>query len=435
MVEQTPGRDRLSNEVNLRDISHREGTAAAELRRIQSSPSFRLGVLFIRAIERPIRILRLPWDLLVLVWNIFRESRETESEDPEDGLRRCILFISGESDDDHRQERIISLASDINEVESSVELVHLTLGPPIEFGRPAELREYSLPSSRESDKIWGGLLSEQVSLLLAAYRPTLVVFDGEYPHRGLIRALGERSEHICVWIQPGVDSAENNLTTEGGVFHHILAPQEPFDVSATSQASGVTSIKPFFSTDREQRSAARARSALDIQREAIVVYHQPPAASSKHQQNVFQSLLDCLCESDAILVLPSGKKYRMPSYPRALVRRLPTPFSGSWRSAFDMAIIDGSHTSILKTLHSEIPTISVPRLGVRDDVERLRAEAAHNAGCAIMIVDLDETSPAWIVRRMLNPLKRRRMRAACRLIPVGDGLTFLREWLLSQLND
>ena len=43
--------------LTLQELRHREGSAASELHRIRNSPSFRLGVLFIQAIESPLRIL------------------------------------------------------------------------------------------------------------------------------------------------------------------------------------------------------------------------------------------------------------------------------------------------------------------------------------------------------------------------------------------
>jgi hypothetical protein len=99
-------------------LSHRDGSAAAELIRIRSSPSFRLGVLFIRAIERPLRFLRLPWDILVLIIEILRESRVDSEEDEESMvLNRSIFLLSGDSVDDYRQERTISMALELFEAD------------------------------------------------------------------------------------------------------------------------------------------------------------------------------------------------------------------------------------------------------------------------------------------------------------------------------
>ena len=63
-----------SNEAEIelhRDIL-REEAAARELRRIRISPSFRIGVHIITAIERPWRLLLLP---ITLPWLMFQQPR------------------------------------------------------------------------------------------------------------------------------------------------------------------------------------------------------------------------------------------------------------------------------------------------------------------------------------------------------------------------
>ena len=121
-MRNSPNSSISDDEVNLRDLGQRDGTAAAELIRIRASPSFRLGVLFIRAIEKPLRILRLPWDIIHLIWQIATQSKQAELNREQNRLRKCIFLISGESMENYRQERSIALASELSTQEEEIEL-------------------------------------------------------------------------------------------------------------------------------------------------------------------------------------------------------------------------------------------------------------------------------------------------------------------------
>jgi len=429
--ESTPA----SSKVQLRDLSHREGSAAAELTRIRTSPSFRLGVLFIRAIENPLRFFRLPWDLVALAWEILRESRRKTEEEITGPLNRSIFLISGESTDDRRQERVIGMATEIGEVDSTVDTIHLSLSSPMLVKRPESMLEYSLPSSRMSSDIWGGLLSEQISLLLTAHRPAIIIYDGEYPHRGIIRALSDRPGHMSIWIEPIVENVSTHLRNSGGSFDYLIWPSDPL-LEDNAESKLMAKYPPLFRVDQPQRTKMEVKKELDIPSDSLVAFFHPPGSPTKRQMKVFMSLLNRLRKERVILCMnptEASDKW-VGNYPRTLVRSLPTMFGGHWSAAFDMAIIDGSQTKMLKMIDSETPFITVPRLGVRDESDYLRAIAADAAGCSLMVADNEENSPEWALRKILNPIKRRRMRDACRTITLGNGLEQFTEWIFNQLD-
>ena len=428
-----PDSSNNTGEVNLRDINHRDGTAAAELIRIRASPSFRLGVLFIQAIENPLRIIRLPWDLIYLIWQIITQPKETGSVDKSTQLRQSIFIISGESMDDYRQERSIALASKLANQDTNIELVHLTLGTPMLEQRPSTLLEYSLPSSRMSKEIWGGFLSEQISLILATHRPSIIIYDGEYPHRGIVRALENLSNEHCIWIDPvNYDFTSNDEIQS--TFESIIISRDIF-VNKSLNNQQIKRISPLFKKIKSGRTKLVARGDLDIPIESLSVFFSPPSKPSTQQNQIYQEILQLL-KSEKAHICMDPVSYESNNwagnYPRALLRRLPSPISEMWLKAIDFAIIDGSQSAMLKMIDANVPTITIPRKSSRDNSEVRRSEKADKLGCAIMISD-NQTS-SWAVKKIMNPIKRRRMKEACSQQKIENGIQQLSEWLLQQFD-
>ena len=436
-MEQDSGlSDATQPELTLQELRHRDGSAAAELHRIRHSPSFRLGVLFIQAIESPLRIFRLPWDLMVLGIKIIRESKTKSLEPMVKKLTRSILFISGESTDFYRQGRVISLMNEVKLDDPSIDMIMLTIG---ELGliRPDKsIQEYSLPSSRRNSSIWGGLLSEQVELLLSAHHPSLVVFDGAYPHRGLTRVLSDRSRHTSVWIQPEVSDVKSHLIKNGGVFDEIVIPND-FLTSINDVATlDLKTTKPILWPAKTKYSRRNAKDELNVDLNTLSVLFHPPDELSSRQTAILHTIFTRLRDEGVVISIKTSEasKRWLRSYPISLMRPIINPYSGSTIQGFDFGICDGTQPAISQMVEAEIPFISVPRLGIKGDIPLLRSKAVEQLGCALVVSDKSETSPVWVVNRMLNPLKRKRMRSFCKRASLGEGTEEFAEWLIDQIE-
>ena len=428
--------DATQPELTLQELRHRDGSAAAELHRIRHSPSFRLGVLFIQAIESPLRIFRLPWDLMVLGIKIISESKTKSLEPMVKKLNRSILFISGESTDFYRQGRVISLMNEVKLDDPSIDMIMLTIG---ELGliRPDKsIQEYSLPSSRRNSSIWGGLLSEQVELLLSAHHPSLVVFDGAYPHRGLTRVLSDRPRHTSVWIQPEVSDVKSHLIKNGGVFDEIVIPNDFLTSINDVPTLDLKTTKPILWPAKTKYSRRNAKDELDVDLNTLSVLFHPPDELSSRQTAILHTIFTRLRDEGVVISIKTSEasKRWLRSYPISLMRPIINPYSGSTIQGFDFGICDGTQPAISQMVEAEIPFISVPRLGIKGDIPLLRSKAVEQLGCALVVSDKSETSPVWVVNRMLNPLKRRRMRSFCKRASLGEGTEEFAEWLIDQIE-
>ena len=428
--------DAAQQELTLQELRHRDGSAAAELHRIRNSPSFRLGVLFIQAIESPLRIFRLPWDLLVLGIELIRESKTKPLEPKEKKLNRSILFISGESTDFYRQGRVISLMNEVKLDDPSIEMIMLTIGESGLIRPDQSIQEYSLPPSRRDSSIWGGLFSEQVELLLSAHHPSLVVFDGAYPHRGLTRVLSDRPRHASVWIEPEVSDVKSHLKKNGGVFKEIVIPNDFISPINGVATLNLKTTKPILWSAKTMHSRRNAKDELDVDLNTISILFHPPHESSGRQIEILHTIFTRLRDEGAVISIKTSEasKRWLRSYPTSLMRPITNPYDGSTIQGFDFGICDGTQPAISQMVEAEIPFISVPRLGKKGDIPLLRSMAVEQLGCALVVSDKSETSPAWVVNRMLNPLKRRRMRSFCKRASLGEGTEEFAEWLVDQIK-
>lgn len=422
--------------LTLQELRHREGSAASELHRIRNSPSFRLGVLFIQAIESPLRIFRLPWDLLVLGIEIIRESKSKSFEPKEEKFNRSILFISGESTDFYRQDRVISLMNEVKLDDPSIDMIMLTIGDSGLIRPEQSVLEYSLPSSRRSNSIWGGLFSEQVELLLSAHNPSLVVFDGAYPHRGLTRVLSDRPKHVSVWIQPEVNDVESHFIKNGGVFKEIVILNDYISPINDVSTLNLKTTNPILWPAKTMYSRRIAKDELGVDLNTLSVLFHPPHESSNRQIAILHTILTRLRDEGAVISIKTSEasKRWLRSYPTSLLRPIINPYDGSTIQGFDFGICDGTQPAVSQMIEAEIPFITVPRLGIKGDIPLHRSKAVEQLGCALVVSDKSETSPTWVVNRMLNPLKRRRMRSFCKRSSLGEGTEEFAEWLVDQID-
>ncbi len=312
----------------------------------------------------------------------------------------------------------------------------LTIGESGLIRPDQSVQEYSLPPSRRDSSIWGGLFSEQVELLLSAHHPSLVVFDGAYPHRGLIRVLSDRPKHESVWIQPEVSDVKSHLIKNGGIFNEIIILNDFISPINDVATLNLKATKPILWLAKTKHSRRNAKDELDVDLNTISILFHPPHESSGRQIEILHTIFTRLRGEGAVISIKTSdaSKRWLRSYPTSLMRPIINPYDGSTIQGFDFGICDGTQPAVSQMVEAEIPFISVPRLGKKGDTPLLRSMAVEQLGCALVVSDKHETSPAWVVNRMLNPLKRRRMRSFCKRASLGEGTEEFAEWLVDQIK-
>ena len=192
-------------------LSRKEEILQAELTRIRSTASFKFGNHFVKALERPWRILLLPITLPLLMWKLFREDKNLKV-DTNKKTRNCVVMFSTSSSRGLHFDRCEALISHFND--SELQIVHITTeGLGVRNSRK-DIQYYIFPERTNivgmNPKLWNTKCEVFLNNILDIYSPKTFIFDGDYPFRGMLNAIESREEMNRYWIR---ESSQNFKTS------------------------------------------------------------------------------------------------------------------------------------------------------------------------------------------------------------------------------
>ena len=128
--------------TQLKRIRMSEQKKSRELRRLRTSPTFKLSMLFIRSFERPYRLLWLPFSMIFLVLNTIRErlgTRAIESESVEETLAefsinsqaKTVVFFPTNGVGFGHFTRLFAIARRLKKIDPEVEIIFFTTMPTL----------------------------------------------------------------------------------------------------------------------------------------------------------------------------------------------------------------------------------------------------------------------------------------------------------------
>lgn len=192
-------------------LSRKEEILQAELTRIRSTASFKFGNHFVKALERPWRILLLPITLPLLMWKLFREDKNLKV-DTNKKTRNCVVMFSTSSSRGLHFDRCEALISHFND--SELQIVHITTeGLGVRNSRKG-IQYYMFPERTNivgmNPKLWNTKCEVFLNNILDIFSPKTFIFDGDYPFRGMLNAIESREEMNRYWIR---ESSQNFKTS------------------------------------------------------------------------------------------------------------------------------------------------------------------------------------------------------------------------------
>jgi hypothetical protein len=184
-------------------MSRREETLRLEVDRLRNSFSFQFGNLFVQAIERPITLPLLPFKVLAFLFKSTKQEKKLEA-----GVnkitRNCIVGYSADSPRSIHFDRMEVILRELRS--QDIQTVHVT------NDRSACLLDnsnshsiYTIPSRSHFDdmipRTWNKKLENIFSGILDTFHPRTMIFDGDYPFRGVLNAVALRPEMNRFWVR------------------------------------------------------------------------------------------------------------------------------------------------------------------------------------------------------------------------------------------
>ena len=274
----------------LDDAGSAEDKFRRELVRIRKSASFRVGVHIITAVERPWRLIFLPFSLPWLIFSIGLERLgkkaipefEQPIFDDEKNRKSEIMFPTNGVGFGHFT-RLLSIARRIKKLDEEVEVIFFTTMPTLHLLKREGIPAYHLPGRKKFNnmpaKTWNKIVEENIANVFAIHKPSMFIFDGAFPYRGMLNSIQGRTEIKKVWLRRGTLKKGSTKIPIDSINHfdYIITPKDSVELEEHDMEFRSTVVKcdPILYLDEvELRPKEDLRNRLGIPHDAIVCYLQ-----------------------------------------------------------------------------------------------------------------------------------------------------------------
>ena len=407
----------------IKTDSMKEGYNAREMRRIRNSASFRAGRILVSSIVRPWLLIFLPIRLLYLGYCLGMErlgkrtspyvSKEYENivQTPED----CVVFFPTNGVGFGHFTRMYALAKRWKKHSPSTELVFFTTMPTLHILYSEGFPTYHIAGRKKFKNMtaseWNTMLEEQLSLVFSQHKPSLFIFDGAFPYRGMLNAVSSFQGIKNVWIRRGMFKKGSNIPVDSiQHFDLIVRPEDsiPASLDEISHEVETLNVPPIVLLNEEDLLSRKdARLRLMLPEKGPVVYVQLGAGRINDINSEVRLTIDSLLSEGVSVVLGESM----------LGERLPVELEGVYLlrdypnsmffNAFDASIQAGGYNSYHEVRKFGLPTIFYPNMSTGMDDQLARCKQAEIEGWGIVVESSNEQTIPAAVTRLLK-LERRR---------------------------
>jgi hypothetical protein len=374
-----------------------------ELNRLRSSPSLRLGIHITDAMRKPWRA---PFLLFTLPFMMLKIGLEMLGKLPaptvpalqnlESAVTNTVVMFPTNGVGFGHFTRMLALAKRMRREDPELEIVFFTTMPTLHILKEAGFPAHHISGPKyfrglDSTK-WNGLLEEELNVCFDVHNPSMFIFDGTFPYRGMLRAVATRSNMKKVWTRRGTFRTGSSIPVDSiSYFDLIVHPEDSVPLPATGVDHGVETLTcpPIVLLDDDELlSREAARSRLMIPLEAIAIYVQLGAGEINDINSEVRMTVEALTmREDVHVVLGEsmiGNRLDI-SLPRVhIIRDYP---NSMYFLAFDATVLAGGYNSFHEVRHASMPALFYPNMETGMDDQLARCKVAESEGWGIVIED------------------------------------------------
>lgn len=369
-----------------------------EIHRLRTSPSLRLGSHLTDAIRKPWRapflLVTLPWMMLMiglelLGWKAPPAAFSVSNTGRLSSKGDCVVMFPTNGVGFGHFTRMLAVAKRMKSKDPNLEIIFFTTMPTLHLLKPYGIPAHHIAGPKYfkgmTSEEWNGLLEEELNVCFETHRPSMFIFDGAFPYRGMLRAIQGRNSLRKIWMRRGTFRKNTSVPVDS--IHHFDALIHPGD-SVYSSSEGidhdleVITCPPIVMLDESELLPREvARSRLGLPTDSKVVYVQLGAGEINDIQSEIRMTLECLLENPSVHVVLGesliGERINV-DLPRVLILR-DYPNSMYFRG-FDATVQAGGYNSFHETRVFGLPALFYPNMNTGMDDQMARCLLAEKEG-------------------------------------------------------
>lgn len=374
-----------------------------EIHRLQTSPSLRLGAHITTAIRKPWRapflILSLPLMMFMIGLELIGLKAQPKSLNRHQSGRpvtkgNCVVMFPTNGVGFGHFTRMLALAKRMKTEDAELEVIFFTTMPTLHLLKPYGIPAHHISGPKYFKGVdsheWNALLEEELTLCIETHKPSMFVFDGAFPYRGMLRAIEGRTNLNKVWMRRGMFRKGARIPVDSiQHFDVIVRPGDAIDEHEEELEHGVElmTCSPIVLLDESDLlSREKARFRLGIPLDCRAVYIQLGAGQINDITSEIRMTLDEISNHDDIHVvlgesmIGSIIDIQMPN-----VRVLRDYPNSQYFKGFDAVIQAGGYNSFHETRAFGLPALFYPNheTGMDDQLARCLVAEEENWGYVV----------------------------------------------------
>jgi hypothetical protein len=290
--------------------------------------------------------------------------------------------------------RMLAVAKRMKKLDPELEIIFFTTMPTLHLLKPYGIPAHHVSGPKYfkdmSSEEWNALLEEELSICFETHHPSMFLFDGAFPYRGMLRAIQGKHSMRKIWMRRGTFRKGSSIPVDSiEYFDSIIHPEDSV-ATVTEQVEHnveVITCPPIVMLDSDELlSREKARSRLGLPQDAIVVYVQLGAGEINDIESEIRLTLEALLENpDVYIVLGEsliGERIHF-ELPRVQILR-DYPNSMYFRG-FDATVQAGGYNSFHETRTFGLPALFYPNMNTGMDDQLARCKVAEEEGWGIVL--------------------------------------------------
>ena len=419
---------------------------------IRSSLSFRLGNLIVNSVIKPWKLLILPISIPLLLWSFGREKmgrksilEVSDSEKFTSSTRECVVLFPTNGVGMGHYARMFSLALAIRRMKPEVEIVFFTTNYVLHPLYSEGMTCYHLPSRKKfkgmEARTWNQQCEDILANVFSVHKPSIFIFDGAYPYRGMLNAIKNRVNTTRIWVRRVNRKGKGNAPVDSySHFDKIVVPGDLIEADMKEMAKlpidEILMTPPMLSVSRSDlNERGNLRSRLGIPPEENVALVSLGAGEINDISNLRDFVIEGLVDRGIFVIIadsmlkPMTKRYEDEKI--RVVQNFPIMRN---RSCFDFAIIAGGYNSVNECILLRLPSVIIPNFETSRDDQPGRAERASETGGAIVVEKADKGIIGLALDRICDEDVRAEMAQRLVMNYADDGAEKLAESIISSIK-